>query len=58
MSGGQSLEYIARHGDPLKHITRFPAVLSRQRNCSFSFSGIKTATTRIIENEEEKHGII
>ncbi|XP_014664381.1 PREDICTED: probable tRNA N6-adenosine threonylcarbamoyltransferase, mitochondrial isoform X1 [Priapulus caudatus] len=58
MSGGESVERVARRGDPHKFVDRYPATMSKYRDCNFSFSGMKTTTMRLIEREEEKHGIV
>jgi len=54
LSGGRSVELVARDGDPrafgLHH------VMSRAQNCDFSFSGIKTWLHKTADREEHKYG--
>jgi tRNA A37 threonylcarbamoyltransferase TsaD len=54
MSGGAMVEHIAKQGD----IEKFPPleILSGNRSCNFSFSGMKTYYMRLIENEEKEQG--
>lgn len=47
--GGPSIENAARQGNP--NAILFPQPLTREKNCSFSFSGLKTA----VRQEIEKH---
>ena len=56
LSGGQSVELVATNGNP----RAFPLipVLSGNPNCDFSFSGLQSAYMKIIDQEEEKHGIL
>lgn len=54
MSGGKAIEFMSRGGDPLS--VPFPQVMTRHRDCDFSFSGFGSFATRYIEREEEKEG--
>uniref|UniRef100_A0A0A9Z2B8 N(6)-L-threonylcarbamoyladenine synthase n=1 Tax=Lygus hesperus TaxID=30085 RepID=A0A0A9Z2B8_LYGHE len=55
MSGGQAIETAASRGDP----TAFPIAepLLHNKDCNFSFAGIKNSARSFIIQEEEKHGI-
>ncbi|XP_060561727.1 tRNA N6-adenosine threonylcarbamoyltransferase, mitochondrial-like [Ruditapes philippinarum] len=56
MSGGAMVEHIAKQGD----IEKFPPleILSGNRSCNFSFSGMKTHYMRLIENKEKEQEIV
>jgi N6-L-threonylcarbamoyladenine synthase len=45
--GGPKIEKLAREGDHLKY--SLPRPLINEQNCNFSFSGLKTAVSRMIE---------
>ncbi|KAF6204361.1 hypothetical protein GE061_002702 [Apolygus lucorum] len=55
MSGGQAMETAASRGDP----SAFPIAepLLHNKDCNFSFAGIKNSARSFIIQEEEKHGI-
>ena len=59
--GGPFIEAAALKGDPSKFA--LPPVMTRQQNCNFSFSGLKTAVARAVETNkndlsiEEKNNI-
>ena len=46
--GGPEIERIAKHGNHKKF--DLPTPMSRQKNCNFSFSGIKTSVVRMVKN--------
>ena len=52
--GGPEIELKAKDGDPKSY--KLPRSLYGQKNCNFSFSGIKTAVSRIIAKEIESRG--
>jgi len=54
LSGGASVELVARDGDPRSFGLR--PVMTKSADCNFSFSGIKTWVRRNAELEEEKYG--
>ena len=56
LSGGASVELMARSGDP----TAFGPVhvLTQEPDCNFSFCGLTTQYERTIKKEEEKHGAV
>lgn len=51
--GGRMIDQLAKFGDP----TRFdlPRPLRRDGTCNFSFSGLKTAVTRVIDGFDESN---
>ncbi|ESO96349.1 hypothetical protein LOTGIDRAFT_227060 [Lottia gigantea] len=55
LSGGASIELLAKRGDP--NSFNNPSYLSHERNCNFSFSGMKEHFRHIIMKEEKKQGI-
>lgn len=54
MSGGQAIEEAARQATDAERFA-FPLPLARQRNCQFSFAGIKNNARRHIELAERQH---
>lgn len=48
--GGREIEALARYGDKDKY--KFPIPLKGQKNCNFSFSGLKTAVRDTLVNLE------
>ncbi|UQY80690.1 tRNA N6-adenosine threonylcarbamoyltransferase [Candidatus Hepatincola sp. Av] len=48
--GGKEIEVLAKLGDPLRF--NFPKPLVNQKNCNFSFSGLKTAVKDTVDNLE------
>lgn len=54
MSGGRAIEHLAVKGDP--HAFEFPTPMWKYRDCTFSFSGLKNALKRNIENLEKQYG--
>lgn len=46
--GGPIVEQLARHGNTERF--ELPEPLCKQKNCNFSFSGLKTAVRRVIES--------
>lgn len=50
--GGKGLEEIAQKGDPDSFTFTIP--LQKYKNCDFSFSGLKSAVARTLENEKKK----
>lgn len=55
VSGGRAIETLARRGN----VRAYPQVhpMSKYRDCSFSFSGLKQTYLKHILNAEAKHGI-
>lgn len=54
--GGQAIEIAARNSkDPNRF--EFPLPLAKDRNCQFSFSGLKTAAMRLIENSRANENL-
>lgn len=49
--GGAMVESLARSGNPLA--IDFPKPFYKQKNCSFSFSGLKTSAKRYIDRHRE-----
>ncbi|CAH2230519.1 probable tRNA N6-adenosine threonylcarbamoyltransferase, mitochondrial [Pararge aegeria] len=57
LAGGQSIEMAARHSiNP--YLFKFPLPLARNRDCSFSFSGLKDALMQHLLRKEKEHGIV
>ncbi len=56
MSGGQAIETLARRGDP--RVFDLKQTMTRQANCNFSFSGIKSHMKKVVEQEEARLGKI
>lgn len=54
LSGGQAIELAASRADKLKDYY-FPLPLARQRDCQFSFSGLKNTANRHIYREEKEN---
>ena len=54
VSGGRAIETLARRGN----VRAYPQVhpMSKYRDCSFSFSGLKQTYLKHILNAEAKHG--
>ncbi len=52
--GGPAIEYLAKKGNKRAFI--FPKPLYKQKNCDFSFSGLKTAVIQCIEKCQNKKG--
>lgn len=52
--GGPAISKAAKSGDPAS--INFPRVLVKGENLNFSFSGLKTAVLREVENFHEEHG--
>jgi len=50
LGGGAAIERLARAGDPT--LLAFTVPLQRRRNCLFSFTGLKTAVQRAIDDAE------
>lgn len=48
--GGKEIEALAKLGDPLRF--KLPKPLSNQKNCNFSFSGLKTAVKETVDKLE------
>lgn len=48
--GGKEIEVLAKLGDPLRF--NFPKPLVNQKNCNFSFSGLKTAVKDTVDKLE------
>ena len=48
---GPAIEVLAKKGNPLKY--DLPKPLLNKKNCDFSFSGLKTAVRRIIEDQKK-----
>lgn len=57
VSGGRAIE-LAAVKSKKREIFQFTIPLMRNRDCNFSFSGLKDALVRIILKKEEEHGII
>ncbi|CAB0020625.1 unnamed protein product [Nesidiocoris tenuis] len=55
MSGGAALESAAAEGDPLAFPIAEP--LLQNRDCNFSFAGVKNSSRLFIMKEEEKFGV-
>lgn len=56
VSGGQAIEMAAREAiDPDRF--EFPLPLARQRNCQFSFAGLKNTARRHIDQSEQVNGL-
>ncbi|XP_050418470.1 tRNA N6-adenosine threonylcarbamoyltransferase, mitochondrial isoform X1 [Patella vulgata] len=55
LSGGEAVELMAKTGNPKSF--QFPGVLSQNRDCNFSFSGLKFHAKNLIFQEELKQGI-
>ncbi|XP_064647566.1 tRNA N6-adenosine threonylcarbamoyltransferase, mitochondrial-like [Lineus longissimus] len=55
VSGGQAIETLAKLGNV--EAVPFVAVMGRNRNCDFSFSGLKAKYKRLIESEEIRQGV-
>ena len=51
--GGPEIEKIAKIGDPKKF--KLPSPMSRQKNCNFSFSGLKTAVIRSVNDSRKEY---
>ncbi|XP_065560270.1 tRNA N6-adenosine threonylcarbamoyltransferase, mitochondrial-like [Artemia franciscana] len=56
LSGGGAIEKMAKLGDHLS--IRFPVVMTQTLNCNFSFAGLKQRAQEIIQEEEQKYGIV
>lgn len=54
LSGGQAIELAASRADKSKEY-EFPLPLARQRDCQFSFSGLKNTANRHIYREEKEN---
>lgn len=54
VSGGPAVEEMAKNGDKTRF--KLPRPLKNQKNCDFSFSGLKTALRREVELLLEKNG--
>lgn len=54
MSGGAAIELLAESGDAMAY--EFPVPNRAFRDCSFSFSGLKSAGTNKIERIEADQG--
>lgn len=54
LSGGQAIELAASRADKQTEYD-FPLPLARQRDCQFSFSGLKNTANRHIYREEKEH---
>lgn len=57
ISGGRAIELAAMKSKK-PEMFEFTIPLIRNRDCNFSFSGLKDALVRIVRKKEEKHGII
>lgn len=55
MSGGAAIEHLAKLGD--RSYFPFPLIMSRHRDCDFSFGGIKWKAKKYIKQEEEKYDL-
>lgn len=55
LSGGQAIEVAASEADSFNY--DFPLPLARQRDCQFSFAGLKNSAKRHIVREERENGI-
>ncbi|MFT5703498.1 MAG: N6-L-threonylcarbamoyladenine synthase [Rickettsiales bacterium] len=56
--GGPKIEKLAKNGSPDRYKLPKPLFGTREHNCNFSFSGLKTAVRRLVENltgEEYDH---
>lgn len=57
VSGGRAIE-LAAMKSKTPEMFQFTIPLIRNRDCNFSFSGLKDALVRIVLRKEEEHGII
>lgn len=57
VSGGRAIELAAMKSKK-PEMFQFTTPLVRNRDCNFSFSGLKDALIRIVKKKEEEHGII
>ncbi|GAB6033348.1 hypothetical protein CHUAL_013115 [Chamberlinius hualienensis] len=55
LSGGESIELLARKGNPLAF--PYPIPLLKYRSCNFSFAGLKTSARRSIILQEKAQNI-
>ncbi|XP_077978995.1 tRNA N6-adenosine threonylcarbamoyltransferase, mitochondrial-like [Glandiceps talaboti] len=55
MSGGQAIEHLAKTGIHTYLQYRTPMV--HHKNCSFSFSGLRTSTSHFVEQHEKLQGV-
>ncbi|XP_076061986.1 threonyl-carbamoyl synthesis 4 [Oratosquilla oratoria] len=55
LAGGRAIEFLAQQGNP--RAFDFPLPMTRYRDCTFSFAGLKNAALKVIQKEEETHGI-
>lgn len=53
--GGEAIEKAAAKGNP--EVFKLTMPILKSRDCNFSFSGMKTASTRHIIEQEIKHGL-
>uniref|UniRef100_A0A336MN16 N(6)-L-threonylcarbamoyladenine synthase n=1 Tax=Culicoides sonorensis TaxID=179676 RepID=A0A336MN16_CULSO len=56
LSGGEAIELAASRADKSKEY-QFPLPLAKQRDCQFSFSGLKNTANRYIHREEVDNDI-
>lgn len=57
MCGGEAIQTAASKARNPKQF-EFPLILAREKNCNFSFSGIRDSVTRKLIIKEEAHNII
>lgn len=55
LSGGASIELLAKDGDPLSF--PIPHLMAWNRNCDFSFSGLKSYFKSLISEEQKRQGL-
>lgn len=54
LSGGKAIEVLAEQGNPFAFNVAEP--LLRQRDCDFSFSGVKNSVRQFILEQEKQFG--
>ncbi|KAJ7345540.1 hypothetical protein JRQ81_001490 [Phrynocephalus forsythii] len=54
LSGGQAIERMAQRGNRRRYTFTIP--MEKIRSCNFSFSGLQSHITRVIEREKEAEG--
>ncbi|XP_017754596.1 PREDICTED: probable tRNA N6-adenosine threonylcarbamoyltransferase, mitochondrial, partial [Eufriesea mexicana] len=57
LCGGLALETAASKASDINQFS-FPLIMTKVRNCNFSFAGLLSESVRCIEAEEKKHDII